>query len=132
MASDVAALTAAYTITRDHNYADAAERDLATWFLDARTRMHPDLRFARAVHGVTSGRAKPRAHDTSPARWPRREPSDRVSGALPGRQGTLAVRARGRALERFSRARAGTPVRGDRDRPPRVARALAAVGAGPA
>lgn len=57
MASDVAALTAAYTITRDHTYAEAAGRHLATWFLDARTRMHPDLRFAQAVHGVTPGRA---------------------------------------------------------------------------
>ncbi|HEX6808071.1 MAG TPA: alginate lyase family protein, partial [Gemmatimonadaceae bacterium] len=57
MASDVAALTAAYTITRDHAYAAAAERHLATWFLDARTRMHPNLRFAQAVRGVTPGRA---------------------------------------------------------------------------
>ena len=57
MANDVAALTAAYTITRDLAYADAAERHLATWFLDVRTRMHPDLRFAQAVNGVTPGRA---------------------------------------------------------------------------
>ncbi|HEX6814404.1 MAG TPA: alginate lyase family protein [Gemmatimonadaceae bacterium] len=57
MASDVAALTAAYMVTRDHSYADAAARHLATWFLDARTRMNPDLRFAQAIHGATPGRA---------------------------------------------------------------------------
>lgn len=57
MASDVGALTAAYTITRDQTYAEAATRHLVAWFLDARTRMHPDLRFAQAIRGVTPGRA---------------------------------------------------------------------------
>ncbi|HKV50544.1 MAG TPA: alginate lyase family protein [Gemmatimonadaceae bacterium] len=57
MASDVAALTAAFTITGDRAYAEAAEHQLVTWFIDARTRMHPDLQFAQAIRGVTPGRA---------------------------------------------------------------------------
>lgn len=56
MSSDVAALAAAYTITGDRAYADAAARHLVTWFLDTRTRMNPDLRFAQAIRGVTPGR----------------------------------------------------------------------------
>lgn len=57
MSSDVAALAAAYTITGDRAYADAAAQHLVTWFVAPRTRMNPDLRFAQAIRGVTPGRA---------------------------------------------------------------------------
>ena len=50
------ALTAAYLITRDSKYAFAAERHLRAWFLNRQTRMTPALRYAQAIHGITTGR----------------------------------------------------------------------------
>jgi alginate lyase len=49
-------LTAAWKLTGDQRYAAHAKRHVRAWFVDSATRMHPDLRFAQAIHGVTTGR----------------------------------------------------------------------------
>jgi hypothetical protein len=50
------ALTAAYTITKDRKYANAAERHVRAWFQSPHTRMTPALRYAQAIHGRATGR----------------------------------------------------------------------------
>jgi hypothetical protein len=52
----VPALTAAWLLTRDHRYADHAAKHLRAWFLDADTLMNPNLQYAQAIHGRTTGR----------------------------------------------------------------------------
>jgi hypothetical protein len=52
----VPALTAAWTLTRERKYADHAAKHLRTWFLDPATLMNPNLQYAQAVHGRTTGR----------------------------------------------------------------------------
>jgi hypothetical protein len=53
---DVAALGAAWKLTGEERYAAHAARHLRAWFLEEATRMNPDLRYAQAIHGVTTGR----------------------------------------------------------------------------
>lgn len=50
------ALTAAWVITRKRKYADQAGAHLRAWFVTPATRMNPNLQYAQAIHGVTSGR----------------------------------------------------------------------------
>jgi len=50
------ALTAAWKLTRDRKYADHAAAHLRAWFVDPGTRMNPNLQYAQAIHGRTSGR----------------------------------------------------------------------------
>ncbi len=50
-----AALTSAYIITHEPRYARAAVANISAWFVDKRTRMNPNLRYAQAVHGVAKG-----------------------------------------------------------------------------
>ncbi len=52
----VAALGAAYKITGEDRYAVKAAGLLQVFFLDAATRMNPNLQFAQAVPGVSPGR----------------------------------------------------------------------------
>ena len=52
----VPALTAAWLLTLDTRYAAHAAKHLRAWFLDPATLMHPNLQYAQAVHGITSGR----------------------------------------------------------------------------
>jgi hypothetical protein len=52
----VAALGAAYHVTRDERYARKAAALLRVFFLDPATRMNPHLRFAQAIPGITPGR----------------------------------------------------------------------------
>lgn len=52
----VPALTAAWLLTRDTRYAAHAAKHLRAWFLDPATRMHPNLQYAQAIHGVATGR----------------------------------------------------------------------------
>jgi hypothetical protein len=52
----VPALAAAWKITRDVRYAKHAAAHLRAWFIDERTRMNPHLKYAQAIHGVTTGR----------------------------------------------------------------------------
>jgi hypothetical protein len=52
----VPALAAAYKITRQKKYATHAAGHLRAWFVDAGTRMNPDLEYAQAVKGRFTGR----------------------------------------------------------------------------
>ncbi len=52
----VAALGAAFSITRDDAYAAKAAGLLRVFFLDPATRMNPHLRYAQAIPGVSAGR----------------------------------------------------------------------------
>ena len=53
---DVPALVAAWKLTKDKRYAQHAAMHLRAWFLDERTRMNPNLQYAQAIHGITTGR----------------------------------------------------------------------------
>lgn len=52
----VPALAAAYKLTRDRKYADAAAVHLRAWFIDEATRMSPHLLYAQAIQGRFTGR----------------------------------------------------------------------------
>jgi hypothetical protein len=52
----VPALTAAYKLTKQRQYAEQAAAHLRAWFLDPATRMNPSLEFAQAIFGVNKGR----------------------------------------------------------------------------
>jgi hypothetical protein len=52
----VPALASAWQITHEHRYAARAARHLRAWFLDPSTRMNPNLQYAQAIHGRTTGR----------------------------------------------------------------------------
>lgn len=52
----VPALTAAWLLAQDTRYAAHAAKHLRAWFLDPATLMHPNLQYAQAIHGVTTGR----------------------------------------------------------------------------
>jgi hypothetical protein len=51
------ALTAAWLLTGNREYAGRACDHLRAWFVDADTRMNPNLEFAQAVEGVSTGRS---------------------------------------------------------------------------
>jgi len=53
----VPALTAAWLLTKKRAYADHAVAHLHAWFVDAATRMNPDLQYAQAIHGIDTGRS---------------------------------------------------------------------------
>lgn len=53
----VATLGAAYKITGDDRYAAKAAELLRVFFLDPATRMNPNLQYAQAVPGVSTGRS---------------------------------------------------------------------------
>jgi len=46
----------AYYFSEDKVYADHAAKLLRVWFLDAATRMNPNLNYGQAIRGVTAGR----------------------------------------------------------------------------
>lgn len=52
----VPTLVAAYKITGEEKYADAAIRHILAWFSDPDTRMNPNLLYAQAIMGRVSGR----------------------------------------------------------------------------
>jgi hypothetical protein len=52
----VPALAAAYKLTRERKYAEAAATHLRAWFIDPDTKMNPNLQFAQAIHGRFTGR----------------------------------------------------------------------------
>jgi hypothetical protein len=53
----VPTLAAAWRLTGDDRYAVHAGRHLRAWFADPATRMAPHLRYAQAIHGITTGRS---------------------------------------------------------------------------
>lgn len=56
MSLTVPALTAAWSLTRDRRFADRAATHLRAWFVDPSTRVNPNLQYAQAIHGRTTGR----------------------------------------------------------------------------
>ncbi|MET0534312.1 MAG: alginate lyase family protein [Steroidobacter sp.] len=50
------ALTAAWSITKNKKYARHAAEHLRAWFVAPATRMNPDLQYAQAIQGRTTGR----------------------------------------------------------------------------
>lgn len=52
----VAALAAAYVLTRDAQYRDHAAAHLRAWFIEPQTRMNPNLQYAQAIRGICTGR----------------------------------------------------------------------------
>jgi alginate lyase len=52
----VPALVAAWKLTKDKRYATHAAEHLRAWFIDEPTRMNPNLQYAQAIHGITTGR----------------------------------------------------------------------------
>ena len=52
---EAAALTAAWRITGSRAYAQHAADHLRAWFIDDRTRMNPNLQYAQAARGTTTG-----------------------------------------------------------------------------
>jgi hypothetical protein len=56
MSIQVATLTSAYRITGDRKYANHAIKHLKAWFVDEATRMNPNLQYAQAIKGITTGR----------------------------------------------------------------------------
>ncbi len=50
------ALAAAWYLTGDKRYSHRAADHLRAWFVDESTRMSPNLQYAQAIHGITSGR----------------------------------------------------------------------------
>jgi len=51
------ALTAAWLLTEDNRYAARACDHLRAWFVTPATRMNPNLRYAQAVQGASTGRS---------------------------------------------------------------------------
>ena len=51
------ALTAAWVLTRDKRYGERACDHLRAWFVTPETRMNPNLLYAQAVQGVSTGRS---------------------------------------------------------------------------
>lgn len=49
-------LTSAYLLTKDRKYIDAAMVHIRAWFIDEETRMGPNLLYAQAIKGITTGR----------------------------------------------------------------------------
>jgi hypothetical protein len=52
----VAALVAAWKISKDLSFARHAAAHLRAWFVDERTRMNPHLKYAQAIKGRVTGR----------------------------------------------------------------------------
>ena len=52
----VPALAAAWLLTRDRRYATHAAAHLRAWFVEAPTRMNPNLLYAQAISGRFTGR----------------------------------------------------------------------------
>lgn len=52
-----ASLAAAWRLTGEARFARHAARHLRAWFVDPATRMNPNLRYAQAIHGISTGRS---------------------------------------------------------------------------
>jgi len=52
----IGALASAYKLTHDIGYIRQAEKHIKAWFINADTRMNPNLLYAQAIKGVATGR----------------------------------------------------------------------------
>jgi hypothetical protein len=52
----VPALAAAWKLTKTRRYSEHAAAHVRAWFVDEATRMNPNLQYAQAIHGRTTGR----------------------------------------------------------------------------
>src|SRR5262249_43364111 len=50
------ALAAAWKLTKDKRYASHAAQHLRAWFVDPATLMNPNLHYAQAIKGISTGR----------------------------------------------------------------------------
>lgn len=57
LSKQMPALTAAWMLTGERRYAARACDHLTAWFVNAETRMNPNLQYAQAVIGVSTGRS---------------------------------------------------------------------------
>jgi hypothetical protein len=57
LSKQVPALAAAWMLTGERRYAKRACEHLTAWFVNAGTRMNPNLQYAQAVIGVSTGRS---------------------------------------------------------------------------
>lgn len=48
--------TSAYLLTKDKKYIDAALTHIHAWFINDETKMNPNLLYAQAIKGITTGR----------------------------------------------------------------------------
>jgi len=53
----VATMTSAYILTGDEKYAKHAVKHLKAWFVDADTKMNPNLLYSQAIKGLFTGRS---------------------------------------------------------------------------
>jgi Alginate lyase len=56
LCEQVSTLAMAYYFSDDNKYAAHAAKLMQVWFLDAATKMNPNLKFAQAIKGVNEGR----------------------------------------------------------------------------
>jgi hypothetical protein len=77
------ALVSAWMVTGDLRYATHARRHLRAWFVDDATRMNPNLQYAQAIHGVTTGRGTGIIDTTHLVEVARAIEKLRAGGALP-------------------------------------------------
>ena len=56
LSENVATLTSAWLLTKDHVYAEKALEHLNAWFVDESTLMNPNMLFAQAIFGKVTGR----------------------------------------------------------------------------
>lgn len=54
--TSVTDLTAAFILTNESKYAEASIKHLDAWFLNEDTKMNPNLLYAQAIKGISSGR----------------------------------------------------------------------------
>ncbi len=54
--SIVGNLTSAYLLTQDKEYVDAILAHVRAWFVNESTKMNPNLQYAQAIKGITTGR----------------------------------------------------------------------------
>lgn len=55
MTKSVVSLSLAYYLTSDEKYAEKAVRNLRIWYIDAATKMNPNMNFGQTIPGKTNG-----------------------------------------------------------------------------
>ena len=58
MAKGIASLSLAYYLTSEDKYARKAVENLRVWFIDAKTRMNPNMNFGQTIPGHNNGKGR--------------------------------------------------------------------------